>query len=104
MTLFGWQGIWPGKRMRGRTPAGTLPGFGRTEARSLMDVPPGNRAKVLSFSPNLAMERKAHLQAYGILPGHWVKVLQHSPVIVIQIDHTEVAMETGLAGEIHVED
>ena len=84
-------------------PVETRSGAALTGPRSLAEVPSGNRAKVLSFSPHLSMERQAHLEVSGILPGHWVIVLKYSPVTVIQIEHTEVAIETSLAGEIHVE-
>ncbi len=36
-------------------------------------------------------------------PDDWVRVVQHSPVTVIQIDQTELALENTLASEIEVE-
>jgi Fe2+ transport system protein FeoA len=42
------------------------------------------------------------LQAYGLVPGYWVEVLQHSPVTVIKIEHSEVAMENDLAAQVWV--
>lgn len=69
---------------------------------TLADVPPGCQARVTGFSSNLSADRFAHLQAYGLVPGYWVRVTQHSPVFVIQIDHTELALEAELAGNVHV--
>jgi Fe2+ transport system protein FeoA len=48
-------------------------------------------------------ERRAHLQAYGLVPGHCVRILQHSPVTIVQIEHMELALEGGLARQVQVE-
>jgi Fe2+ transport system protein FeoA len=71
---------------------------------TLADVTPGSTAKIRGFCGKISGERCSHLQAYGLVPGNLVKVLQHSPVTVVQIDHTELAMEVDLACEIQVED
>ena len=47
-------------------------------------------------------ERLNHLRAYGLVPGHCVRVLQHSPVTVVQVEHTELALEGDLARQIEV--
>lgn len=72
------------------------------QSLTLMDVPPGWRAKVVGFRDGIPPARRAHLQAYGLIPDDWVWVVQHSPVTVIQIDHTELALEESLASEIEV--
>jgi Fe2+ transport system protein FeoA len=69
---------------------------------TLLDVPPGCQAKIEGFAPDLSPARKSQLQAYGLVPGYWVEVLQHSPVTVIKIEHSEVAMENDLAGQVWV--
>ena len=69
---------------------------------SLADVPPGRAARVESFTNSFPPDRKEHLQAYGLVPGYWVSVIQHSPVTVIQVEHTELAIEPELAREIRV--
>jgi Fe2+ transport system protein FeoA len=69
---------------------------------TLADINPGCTAKITGFCRDLSKERCSHFQAYGLVPGNIVKVLQHSPVTVIQIDHTELAMELELACEIQV--
>lgn len=71
---------------------------------TLADVPPGCRAKVTGFTGALRTGRSAYLQAYGLMPGHWVMVLQHSPVMVIQVDHTEIAMEREMALDVNVDE
>jgi Fe2+ transport system protein FeoA len=71
---------------------------------SLIDVPPGFRAKLANYSRFIPTDRYAQLLAYGLVPGHWIKVLQHSPVTVVLVEHTEVALEDDLACEVLVED
>jgi Fe2+ transport system protein FeoA len=68
----------------------------------LADVPPGYCARVGGFESSLSPEQLTHLKAYGLVPGHWVRVLQHSPVTVVQIEHTELALEGDLARQIRV--
>jgi Fe2+ transport system protein FeoA len=76
------------------------PGYKAT----LADVPAGCKAKVLGFTKFLPPERLSHFQAFGLTPGYKVLVLQHSPVTVIQIEHTELALEPDLAKEIQITD
>jgi Fe2+ transport system protein FeoA len=71
---------------------------------TLADVPPGCQARVTGFTSDLSPNRFAYLQAYGLVPGYWVRVIQHSPVLIVQVDHTELALETELAGNVHVAD
>ncbi len=87
-------------RRRRHCPRHDRPGGHRT----LADVPPGCKAKVLGFTPFLPPERISHFQAFGLSPGHSVRVLQHSPVTVVQIEHTELALEYELAKEIQITD
>jgi Fe2+ transport system protein FeoA len=69
---------------------------------SLADVPPGSRAKVVGFSGDFPIERRTFLQAYGLNPNYPIDVLQHSPVTVIRVDYTELALERELAQGIQV--
>lgn len=39
-----------------------------------------------------------------MVPGYLVRVIQQAPVTVVQIEHTELALESGLAREVQVED
>ena len=70
----------------------------------LSDVPPGRRTRVIDFLPGLSNDRRAQLQAYGLEPGYYVQVKQHSPVTIIQVDQTELALENDLARQVQVGD
>ena len=69
---------------------------------TLADILPGKQAEVASFLIELSDERQAHLRAYGLSPGSIIQVKQHQPVTVIQVDHTELAMEAALARQVAV--
>lgn len=69
---------------------------------TLADIPPGDGAQLKGFAPGLPQERWAHLQAYGLVPGRFVRVLQHIPVTVVQVEHCEIALEDELACQICV--
>lgn len=69
---------------------------------SLANIAPGCLAEVIGFDDLTPLQRKAHLQAYGLSPGHTVKVLQHKPVTVVGVDHLELALENELAQKILV--
>lgn len=70
---------------------------------TLANVPPGGRATVVGFCERMNPERRAHLQSYGLVPGRAVHVVQQSPVTVVQVDHTELALEVDLACGVLVE-
>ncbi len=69
---------------------------------TLADVPPGSQVQVRQFLAGLSGDRQAHLRAYGLTPGSWLHVKQHKPVTVVQIDHTELALEDSLARQVSV--
>jgi Fe2+ transport system protein FeoA len=75
---------------------------GDLAAPTLADIRPGCRAKVVGFCQSIPAERRAYLQAYGLAPGYWVTVVQHSPVTVVEVEHTQLALETELACEVQV--
>lgn len=72
------------------------------EGITLADVPPGHQAQVVGFSPAFPADRKAYLQAYGLVLNHSVWVVQHSPVTIIRLDNIELALENDLAKGIKV--
>ena len=74
-----------------------------TTGQRLTGLSAGSKARILGFSPDISSDRKAQLQAYGVIPGNSLWVRQHKPVTVIQIDHTELAFETELADSIFLE-
>lgn len=75
----------------------------RNGCLTLADVPPGFRARVVGFLDSFPADRRAYLQAYGMAKNDWVTVVQHSPVTVIRLEHTELALESELAGGIQVQ-
>lgn len=97
MTLFGYT-LDFNTRRSAHTNRLTVNPLGET----LCDVLPGARAMIRGFSPAMSAERWAHLQSYGLTPGRWVRVVQHAPVTVIQVEHCELALEDDLARLIEV--
>jgi hypothetical protein len=91
--------------------ASFLPKFGspRNKGRknfagiSLADIPPGWRAELAGFSDDFPEDRKAYLQAYGLVLNHPFLVVQHSPVTIIRLDNIELALENDLARGIKVQ-
>ena len=85
------------------TPAAATPGPQQEPSpRTLADLRPGDRALVRGLE-GLEHERRERLQAYGLVPGRHVHVVQHAPVTVVQVEHTHVAFESHLARGIEVE-
>lgn len=95
--LARWLGRWQNGRSR---PAANSNGAGAP--LTLADIPPGACARVLSLAPCPAA-RCERLQAYGLSPGHCVRVVQHRPVTVVRVDNTELALERELARGVVVE-
>lgn len=89
-------------RRRKRHRQGGIESLANVPQPSLASVLPGKRAQLKTFDPGLAQERRTQLQAYGLVPGRWVRVIQDWPVIVVQVEHTEIALENELASQIWV--
>jgi Fe2+ transport system protein FeoA len=107
MTIFGWH------RKLAKSPlhtssaprhaGGKNPSAHSTHSElTLMDVPPGRTAQVAGFLSGIPAARQAQLQAYGLVSGAQVRILQHSPVTIVQVEHIELALERGLAGQVKV--
>lgn len=60
------------------------------------------KAKIKSISscPENSLKK---LMAFGVLPGNKIEVLQTSPVYLIKIGHTELAIDKDIASKIMVE-
>ncbi len=69
---------------------------------TLLEIRPGGQARVVEFR-SLSAVQVENLQAYGLSPGHLLRVLQQAPVTVIQIGNTELALEADLASQVEVE-
>jgi Fe2+ transport system protein FeoA len=48
----------------------------------------------------LPQSQRQHLQAYGIVPGRNVRVLSKHPLIIVQVEQTELAFETEVGRQI----
>ncbi len=70
--------------------------------RLLSEARRGQQAVVRGFAPGFPASRQAHLLAYGLTPGARVRVLQHRPVTIIQVEHLEIALERSLAEGIQI--
>ncbi|MEJ2601562.1 MAG: FeoA family protein [Anaerolineales bacterium] len=71
---------------------------------TLADVPVGGDAWVVKFCERIPRARRDQLQAYGLSPGQRVRIEQHFPVTIVQIEHIEIALERSLAELIFVHD
>lgn len=92
--LFSWgKTAHPGPELLPMRPA---------EPAFLAEVPPGSLAQVTGLGPGLPAARRAHLQAYGLAPGVWVRVIQQYPVTVVEVENLELALERELSREMPV--
>lgn len=96
MSIFSWMISRPD-----RTPQS--PSHGVNPKLTLADIPPGGDATILGFLPAMPATRRSQLQAYGLLPGLSIRVLQQTPVTIIRIEYTELAIEVDLAQQIEVQ-
>jgi hypothetical protein len=48
--------------------------------------------------------QREQLHGYSILPGRILRVIQHAPVTVVQIEQTELAIETDVARAIRIDE
>ena len=62
----------------------------------------GSSAAIAGFNEDMSTGHRELLRAYGIEPGRTVRIEQHSPVTVVVVDETEVALEADLARLIYV--
>jgi Fe2+ transport system protein FeoA len=69
---------------------------------NLATAPINSSVRVTGFG-NLPQTSLKHLQAYGLLPGRIVTVLACRPMTIIQIEHTELALEKSVAALVVVE-
>jgi Fe2+ transport system protein FeoA len=69
---------------------------------SLADAPVGIDLRIIARD-GLAQEYSAWLQAYGVQPGHSVRVLQQRPVTVVRAGQDELALEPAIAQMVRVQ-
>jgi len=73
----------------------------RPHAHTVADTPRDGVVEVTGFS-EMASDSVALLRAYGLDIGRTVRVVQHRPMTIVEVDHTEVALERDLASLITV--
>lgn len=67
----------------------------------LSEVPAGMTVTVTGLD-ELPSALRQSLLAYGILPGRPVRVIARSPVLVLEVEHTELALEIEIARAVKV--
>jgi Fe2+ transport system protein FeoA len=72
-----------------------------TGTNSLDKIDPGMEVRVASLE-QLPEAIRITLQAYGVLPGKLIRVLQHNPETVIEVESTELAFEKEVAEKVVV--
>jgi hypothetical protein len=73
----------------------------RASACALANVPLNRRVQVLDLSA-LTTAQREQLHGYGLVPEGVLRVMQQVPVTVVQIEHTELAIETEVARAVRV--
>lgn len=68
----------------------------------LSEVPPGRQVRVRGYG-DLPSGKLEQLQAYGLVIGREVQVLQQDPLTVVLADYTELALEGRLAEQVSVD-
>lgn len=68
---------------------------------SLRHLPRGQKARIIRMG-QIPGQRLNELLGYGLTTGRGLVVKQHHPVMVVILDHTEIALEEDLAREILV--
>jgi Fe2+ transport system protein FeoA len=58
--------------------------------------------QIAGFDEALSPRHREHLRAYGVEPGGTIEVLQHHPVTVVRVEHTELALDAGIAARVLV--
>jgi len=67
----------------------------------LIEAPAGTPVRIVS-TDGLSPQIWVTLQAYGIVPGKLIRLLQHNPEFVVEVEATELAFEKEVAVKIFV--
>ena len=70
-------------------------------AQPLTTLAVGQQAEILAITSTQA-GRLAHLSAYGVVPGSFIRLYQRHFAYVILINETEIALDGDVASEIMV--
>ena len=74
---------------------------GHRHGTTLADATPGEQARIGGLD-GVPVWQRNQLAAYGLAPGRQVDVLQTAPVVIVRIDHLELALEQAIALAIQV--
>jgi Fe2+ transport system protein FeoA len=97
-TSFPWRSRSPEPKNAGSAPSHTQSQAAQPgSAPTLADAPLGHTVRVAGFDRRISSQRWSQLQSFGLIPGSWVAVLQHSPVTIVRIEHLELALERDVA-------
>jgi len=69
---------------------------------TLADVRPGDQVRIVGLE-GLSEASRSMLQALGLCPGRYVEVIRHSPVTLVRVEHSELALEAETARRIRVQ-
>ncbi|MBA3997364.1 MAG: ferrous iron transport protein A [Candidatus Accumulibacter sp.] len=86
-----------------RKPHTQHPPHRRSAPDTLRGVRPGALTRIAGFAADTAGDLRERLLAYGLIPGQTLRVLAQRPLTVVQIEHTELALEDILAACVEVE-
>jgi DtxR family Mn-dependent transcriptional regulator len=68
---------------------------------TLNEMEPGQVAKIASVNSSNKI-RVTRLLSLGVSPGSYLKLHQKSPTLVIEVNHTQIAIENDIGDDIHV--
>jgi len=69
---------------------------------SLADFSTNARVRIRRFG-NLPPATLHHLRAYGVLPGREIRILAQRPLVIIQVEESELALEESIARQVFAE-
>lgn len=68
---------------------------------TLAGARPGHEVAIVGFAGGTG-DLHERLLAYGLIPGRTLRVLAQKPLTVVQVEHTELALERELADCVEV--
>jgi Fe2+ transport system protein FeoA len=83
-------------------PDSSAPTGHRAATLTLAETPTGAWATVREIG-SLSPARRDHLHAYGIVPGRLLRVIRQANVSIVEVEHTELALEAEIARGVLVE-
>jgi Fe2+ transport system protein FeoA len=75
----------------------TPPARSPAKADTLIGARPGSAVRIDGFTAATPADLRERLLAYGLIPGQTLRVLAQKPLTMLQIEHTELALERELA-------